>query len=187
MVPIHFTFQACAGLRSSHFPPPPPQCSLTYSISYLHNSHQPIVAIGISQDGKSTCWVSSGHSVHRIPRRRVGLIFICYRQICYDHIHPVFRYFAVELQKNQENILPRLQKHTRAMPYWTFINIREHISLHRSSDNLSNKVYLRPPRNLMVWFPCQLLPFGLSRIPYLRDIYSAHISILPAGTLLNKS
>lgn len=140
------------------------------SISHLRNGHQPIVAIGISQDGESTCWVSSSHPVHRIPRRRVRLIFICYCQVCHNHIHPVFWYFPIELQKTQENILPWLHKQARAMPYWIFINARKHISLHWRSDNLSNEVYLRPPRKRIVWFPCQLLPFGLNRILYLRDI-----------------
>lgn len=171
---------------SPHHVLPNSICLILWSatISYLHYSHQTIVATGISQDSKSTCRVSSGHSVHGIPRRRVGLVFIHYRQISHDHIHPVFRYFTIELQRPRKhftsaaevdkghailNIHQRWGACLSSLELWQFI-----------SWNLPEA-----PRKLIAWFPCQHLPFGLSRIPYLRDVWSGLISILPASTPLS--
>lgn len=70
---------------------------------HLHDSDQPVVAVGVGEDGEAAGWVSPRHAVHGVPGRRVRLVLICHRQIGHDHIHPVLRDFPVELQKPWEH------------------------------------------------------------------------------------
>lgn len=99
---------------------------------HLYDSDQPVVAVGVGEDGEAAGGVPPGHAVHGVPGRRVRLVLICHRQVRHDHIHPVLRHFSVELQKPWKHVTSAggaCKGHTR-------LNIHQSRTAHLSSLEL---------------------------------------------------
>lgn len=65
----------------------------------LDYGDQSLIGGGVCGDREASGWIPGCNLIHRIPRRTVGLIFICHRQIGHNHIHTIFRHLSVELQE----------------------------------------------------------------------------------------
>lgn len=69
---------------------------------YLDDCDETFISDGVGGNGEASGGISRYDSVHSIPGRSPGFIFVCHGEICHYHVHTVLWDFAVVLQREME-------------------------------------------------------------------------------------